>query len=81
MIRYVQVAVTVATHKKFMQRSAVFAAIWDNYLKYIITLDEIFVPERNGTQTVVVFPARQDAVAEMEGRHVYADFTSQVKYA
>ena len=52
LIRYVQVAVTVATREKFMQESAVFASIRDNYPKYIITLDDILVPERNGIQII-----------------------------
>ena len=52
LIRYVQVAVTVATREKFMQESAAFASIRDNYPKYIITLDDILVPERNGIQII-----------------------------
>lgn len=40
--------------RKFMQESAVFAAIRGNYPKYIITLDDIFVSERNGIQLVEV---------------------------
>lgn len=54
MIRYVQVAVTVATREKFAQESAVFDAIQDNYPKYIITLDDAIVPERKGIQIVNV---------------------------
>ena len=49
--------------------------------RFSITLDDIFVPERNGIQIVAVFPARECEIVEMEGRLVYADFTSQVKYA
>ena len=54
MIRYIQVAVTVATHEKFAQEAAVFDVIRDNYPKYIITLDDTFVTERNGIQIVNV---------------------------
>ena len=61
MIRYVQVAVTVATREKFMQESAVFAAIRDNYPKYITTLDDIFVSERNGIQIVEVADGKPDS--------------------
>ena len=53
-IRYIQVAVTISTREKFQQETAAFATIRDNYPKYILTLDEVFVSDRNGVQVLNV---------------------------
>ena len=51
-IRYIQVAVTIATREKFQQEAAAFTAITDNYPRYVLTLDDVFVPDRNGVQVI-----------------------------
>ncbi len=51
---YIQVAVTVAEKEKYSQEAAVFNAIRDNYPKLILTLDDIFIENRNGIQTLNV---------------------------
>ena len=51
-IRYIQVAVSITNQEKLDQELAVFKLIKDNYPKYILTMDEIFVPDRNGIKTM-----------------------------
>ena len=51
-IRYIQVAVTIATREKFQQETAAFTAIADNYPRYVLTLDDVFVPDRSGVQVI-----------------------------
>ena len=51
-IRYIQVAVTVAEKLKYQQEIAAFNSIRDNYPKYILTLDDIFIENRNGIHTM-----------------------------
>ena len=53
-IRYMQVAVTVAEKSKYQQEVAAFNSIRDNYPKYILTLDDIFIENHNGIRTVNV---------------------------
>jgi len=50
-IRYVQVAVTVATPEKLTQELAAFRAIRDNHPKYILTMDSLFVADHGGVKT------------------------------
>lgn len=51
-IRYIQVAVTVADQEKLNQELASYKLIKDNYPKYILTMDDIFVPDHNGIKTI-----------------------------
>ena len=51
---YIQVAVTVAEKGKYDQEVAAFKSIRDNYPKLILTLDDIFIENRNGIQTMNV---------------------------
>lgn len=51
-IKYIQVAVTVMEEEKLKQELRPFADIKDNYPKYIITLDDFFVPDHDGVKTV-----------------------------
>lgn len=51
-IRYLQVAVSVADEEKLKQELAVFSAIKDNYPKYLLTLDDIFVADHDGIRTL-----------------------------
>ena len=51
-IKYVQVAVTVMEEEKFKQELRPFYEIKDNYPKYIITLDDYFVPDHDGVKTI-----------------------------
>lgn len=51
-IIYIQVAVTVMSEDKLKQELAVFTEIKDNYMKYIITLDDLFIPDHNGIKTI-----------------------------
>ena len=53
-IRYVQVAVSVSAQEKLDQELAVFKSIRDNYPKYLLTLDEVFVPDHAGVRTMNV---------------------------
>ena len=53
-IRYMQVAVTIAEKSKYQQEVAAFNSIRDNYPKYILTLDDIFIENHNGIRTVNV---------------------------
>ena len=53
-IRYIQVAVTIATKEKFQQETAAFADIEDSYPRYVLTLDDVFVADRNGIRVVNV---------------------------
>ena len=49
---YVQVAVTVMDEAKLEQELRPFREIGDNYPKYIITLDDMFVKDHDGIKTV-----------------------------
>lgn len=51
---YIQVAVTVAEKEKYSQEVAAFKSIRDNYPKLILTLDDIFIENRNGIQMMNV---------------------------
>ena len=51
-IGYIQVAVSIINQEKLDQELAVFKLIKDNYPKYILTMDEIFVPDHNGIKTL-----------------------------
>ena len=51
-IIYIQVAVSVADEEKLKQELAVFEAIKDNYPKYLLTLDDVFVADHNGIRTL-----------------------------
>ncbi len=49
---YIQVAVTLLGEEKLKQELAVFESIHDNYPKYLITIDNYFVSDRNGIKTI-----------------------------
>ena len=49
---YIQVAVTVMDEAKLQQELRPFYEIDDNYPKYIITLDDIFVKDYDGIKTI-----------------------------
>ena len=49
---YIQVAVTVMDEAKLQQELRPFKEIEDNYPKYIITLDELFVKDHGGIKTI-----------------------------
>lgn len=49
---YIQVAVTVMDEEKLEQELRPFREIEDNYPKYIITLDDLFVKDHDGIKTV-----------------------------
>lgn len=49
---YIQVAVTVMDEAKLEQELRPFREIEDNYPKYIITLDDLFVKDHDGVKTV-----------------------------
>jgi len=51
-IKYLQVAVSVSDEGKMKQELAVFHAIKDNYSKYLLTLDDIFVEDHGGIRTL-----------------------------
>ena len=51
-IKYIQVAVTVLEEEKLKQELRPFYEIKDNYPKYIITLDDYFVPDHDGVKTI-----------------------------
>ena len=53
-IRYVQVAVSVSAQEKLDQELSVFKSIHDNYPKYLLTMDEVFVPDHAGVRTMNV---------------------------
>lgn len=50
-IRYVQVAVTVATPEKLTQELSAFRSIRDNHPKCILTMDPFFVENHGGVKT------------------------------
>jgi len=52
MIRYIQVAVSVSDEAKLEQELEVFRLIKDNYPKYLLTMDEVFVPNHDGIITM-----------------------------
>ena len=49
---YIQVAVTVMDEAKLQQELRPFYEIDDNYPKYIITLDDVFVKDHSGIKTI-----------------------------
>ena len=49
---YIQVAVTVMDEAKLEQELRPFREIGDNYPKYIITLDDLFVKDHDGIKTI-----------------------------
>ena len=51
-VRYLQVAVSVADESKLHQELAVFSLINDNHPKYLLTLDDVFVPDHDGVRTL-----------------------------
>lgn len=51
-IRYVQVAATVASEDKLHQELAALKMVKDNYPKYILTLDDIYVENHGGIKTL-----------------------------
>ena len=53
-VRYVQVAVSVSAKEKLDQELSVFKSIHDNYPKYLLTMDEVFVPDHAGVRTINV---------------------------
>lgn len=52
LIKYIQVAVTVAYEEKLKQELRPFKEIPDNYPKYIITLDDVFISDHDGVTTI-----------------------------
>lgn len=52
LIEYIQVAVTVADEEKLKQELRPFMEIRDNYPKYLITLDDVFVRDHDGITTI-----------------------------
>lgn len=50
--KYVQVAVTAVEETKLNQELRPFKEIRDNYPKYLITLDDVFVSDHNGIITI-----------------------------
>ena len=65
-IRYIQVAISVADEEKLKQELAVFGAIKDNYPKYLLTLDDVFVADHDGIRTlnIIDFLLERDSVNE-----------------
>ena len=65
-MRYIQVAVSVADEEKLKQELAVFEAIKDNYPKYLLTLDDVFVADHDGIRTlnIIDFLLERDSVNE-----------------
>ena len=53
-MRYVQVAVSVSAQEKLDQELEVFKSIRDNYPKYLLTMDEVFVSDHAGVRTINV---------------------------
>ena len=45
---------SVSAREKLAQELAVFRSIRDNYPKYLLTLDEVFVPDHDGVKTLNV---------------------------
>lgn len=50
--KYVQVAVTVVDEERLKQELRPFKEIGDNYPKYLITLDDVFVADHDGITTI-----------------------------
>ena len=53
-IAYIQVAISVVDEEKLKQELSAFSSIKDNYPKYLLTMDEVFVPDHNGIRTINV---------------------------
>ena len=65
-IMYVQVAATVASEDKLRQELASLKMVKDNYPKYILTLDDIYVENHDGIRTVNIvdfFTGRYDILS------------------
>ena len=66
-IKYVQVAVTVASEDKLRQELSSLKMVKDNYPKYILTLDDIYVENHDGIRTLNIvdfFAGRCDILSE-----------------
>lgn len=50
--KYVQVAVTAVEEEKLNQELRPFREIRDNYPKFLITLDDVFVSDHDGITTI-----------------------------
>ena len=53
--RYVQVAVSVKDPEKLDQELSVFKSVKDNYPKFILTMDQVYVPDHGGVRTMNVY--------------------------
>ena len=53
--RYVQVAVSVKEPEKLAQELSAFNSVKDNYPKFILTMDQVYVPDHNGVRTMNVY--------------------------
>lgn len=53
--RYVQVAVSVKETKKLAQELSAFNSVKDNYPKFILTMDQVYVPDHSGVRTINVY--------------------------
>ena len=53
--RYVQVAVSVKEPEKLDQELSAFNSVKDNYPKFILTMDQVYVPDHNGVRTMNVY--------------------------
>ena len=50
--KYIQVAVTVSSSEKLAQELAPLSIIPDNYPRYVITLDDYFLPDQKGVHII-----------------------------
>lgn len=53
--RYVQVAVSVKEPEKLAQELSAFNSVKDNYPKFILTMDQVYVPDHSGVRTMNVY--------------------------
>ena len=53
--RYVQVAVSVKDPEKLDQELSAFNSVKDNYPKFILTMDQVYVPDHGGVRTMNVY--------------------------
>lgn len=53
--RYVQVAVSVKDPEKLDQELSAFNSVKDNYPKFILTMDQVYVPDHGGVRTLNVY--------------------------
>lgn len=54
-MKYVQVAVTVASEEKLRQELTPLTLIRDNHPKFLITMDSLFTPNHAGIKTINIF--------------------------